>query len=194
MKPDIAVSGVSYGGGQSLELATLKNRMRLTDGRLVPFTSPVHARAHGGGRRLRHVAVGRPGHGPRPQRAPVVGHRHPRRPTTAAGRGGQAELGHAALRGDPGGYLAPPGADPQSDLTTWEHEMLAGEPYSRLRGREPSRSSRTYKSAIGVPLAPGGPGAHRHPERVDRLAVPGVRGPALRPPRARRPATAPRCC
>ena len=39
-RPGIAVSGVSYGGGQSLELAMLKNRMRLTDGKLVPFVSP----------------------------------------------------------------------------------------------------------------------------------------------------------
>ncbi len=41
VKPTIAAAGVSYGGGQSLELATLKNRMRLPNGRYVPFTSPV---------------------------------------------------------------------------------------------------------------------------------------------------------
>ena len=119
VRPDIAVSGVSYGGGQTLELAMLKNRMRLPSGKLVPFTSPdatcpcrwppstpcgpgttwpppssptaalVH-RQHAGGRR-----------------------RHP-------GRGGQAELGHPPLRGDPAATTtAPPGADPTADLTTW---------------------------------------------------------------------------
>ena len=36
----IGVTGISYGGGQSLELAYLKNRVRTTSGALVPWTSP----------------------------------------------------------------------------------------------------------------------------------------------------------
>ena len=36
----IGVTGSSYGGGQSLMLATLRNRTMLPDGRLVPWTSP----------------------------------------------------------------------------------------------------------------------------------------------------------
>ncbi len=36
----IGVTGISYGGGQSLELAYLKNRVRTTTGALIPWTSP----------------------------------------------------------------------------------------------------------------------------------------------------------
>jgi pimeloyl-ACP methyl ester carboxylesterase len=40
-KPNaIGVTGISYGGGLSLELAYLKNRVRLPTGKLVPWTSP----------------------------------------------------------------------------------------------------------------------------------------------------------
>ena len=40
-KPDaIGVTGISYGGGQSLELAYLHDRVRLPDGSFAPWTSP----------------------------------------------------------------------------------------------------------------------------------------------------------
>jgi fermentation-respiration switch protein FrsA (DUF1100 family) len=40
-KPDaIGATGISYGGGLSLELAYLKNRVRLPSGKLVPWKSP----------------------------------------------------------------------------------------------------------------------------------------------------------
>ena len=35
----IGVTGISYGGGQSIELAYLKNRIRLTNGEFAPWTS-----------------------------------------------------------------------------------------------------------------------------------------------------------
>ena len=37
----IGVTGESYGGGLSLELATLKNRVMLPNGRLVPWRAPT---------------------------------------------------------------------------------------------------------------------------------------------------------
>jgi predicted acyl esterase len=41
VKPrSIGVTGWSYGGGQSIELAYLKNRIRLPDGEFAPWTSP----------------------------------------------------------------------------------------------------------------------------------------------------------
>ena len=41
VKPkSIGVTGISYGGGQSIELAFLKNRVRLPGGELVPWRSP----------------------------------------------------------------------------------------------------------------------------------------------------------
>jgi fermentation-respiration switch protein FrsA (DUF1100 family) len=36
----IGVTGISYGGGQTLELAYLRNRIRLPDGSFAPWTSP----------------------------------------------------------------------------------------------------------------------------------------------------------
>ena len=39
----IGAIGGSYGGGLSLQLATLKDRVMLPDGSLVPWTSPVNA-------------------------------------------------------------------------------------------------------------------------------------------------------
>jgi len=36
----IGVTGISYGGGQSMELAFLRNKVRLPSGRLVPWRSP----------------------------------------------------------------------------------------------------------------------------------------------------------
>jgi len=37
----LGVTGISYGGGESIELAYLRNRMRLPDGRLEPWRSPA---------------------------------------------------------------------------------------------------------------------------------------------------------
>src|SRR5207302_5422910 len=36
----LGTTGISYGGGQSIELAYLKNRIRLPDGSFAPWTSP----------------------------------------------------------------------------------------------------------------------------------------------------------
>jgi acetyl esterase/lipase len=158
VKANIAVAGVSYGAGQSLELAMEKNRMRLPDGRFVPFVSPIH-----------HVAMS-------------VAAAYAMWPwddlVTALDPNGNLSTVQntpAGADADPAGvakeswdkllygvtatnYLAPPGVDPQSDLTTWEREILAGEPYL-----SPERSSlhiiQEYKSAIGIPMAPGGPAA-----------------------------------
>jgi ABC-2 type transport system ATP-binding protein len=53
-------------------------------------------------------------------------------------------------------YLAPPGVDPQSDLTTWYHEISAGEPYTASAARALA-ILQTDKSAIGIPMPRGGP-------------------------------------
>ena len=41
----LGVTGISYGGGQSIELAYLKNRIRLPDGEFAPWTSPERGEA-----------------------------------------------------------------------------------------------------------------------------------------------------
>ena len=83
--------------------------------------------------------------------------RHPGRRRPSPRRGGQAELDHASSTASTeANYLAPPGADPSADLTAWDHEVLAGEPY-RIRAATALRILQTYKSAIGIPLPAGGP-------------------------------------
>ncbi|HVX21589.1 MAG TPA: CocE/NonD family hydrolase C-terminal non-catalytic domain-containing protein [Acidimicrobiales bacterium] len=156
VKPAIAVSGVSYGAGQSLELAMLKNRMRLPDGRLVPFTSPG-----------RHVAM---------RVAAVyavwpwddlvtalVPNGHLSTAVDTAARADRVPAGvmkqswDTLLYGVTEEYdVAPPGVDPQSDLRGWFHRISAGEPYTAGEA-EALRTLQEYKSAIGVPMPKGGP-------------------------------------
>jgi dienelactone hydrolase len=155
-RPGIAVSGESYGAGQSLELATLKNRMELPSGKLVPFVSPK-----------RHIPM-------------TVAAAYAVWPwddlDTALDPNGQlstATVTPAKADRDPVGvakqmwltvlyataaafYLAPPGVDPQSDETTWENQSVAGEPFSA--GEESAVVDlQRYKSAIGIPMPAGGP-------------------------------------
>jgi len=155
-KPDIAVAGVSYGAGQALELAMLKNRIRLPNGRFAPFTSPG-----------RHV----------PMAVAAVYAMWPwddlvtalvpngRLSTTAntPARTDRVPVGvekqswNTLLYGVTASYyLSPPDVDPQSDLTTWYHEISAGEPYT-ASAAQALTILQTYKSAIGIPMPRGGP-------------------------------------
>lgn len=155
-RPNFAVAGQSYGAGQALELAVLKNRMRLTDGQLVSLTSPA-----------RHVAMS----------VSAAYAAWPWDDLSSAlvpnGNVSSSTDTPAAADIDPVGvakqawlkvlyntaadfYVAPPGADPTANLTDWYRELMAGEPYgSSTRGF--LRQAQTYKSAIGVPLPAGGP-------------------------------------
>jgi pimeloyl-ACP methyl ester carboxylesterase len=156
VKPTIAAAGVSYGGGQSLELATLKNRMRLPNGRYVPFTSPV-----------RHIpmsvgavyamwpwddlatALVPNGHLSTTSYTPPIANLIP--------GGVPKESWNTLLYGVAADYyLAPRGTAPQADLTRWYHQLLAGSPFTKL-DTQALYDVQTYKSAIGIPLASGGP-------------------------------------
>ncbi|MGH9046756.1 MAG: CocE/NonD family hydrolase, partial [Acidimicrobiales bacterium] len=156
-RPGIAVSGISYGGGQSLELAMLKNRTELLDGKLVPFVSPK-----------KHIAMtvaaayavwpwddldtalvpnGRlSSTGVTPAKADRV-------PVGVAKEEWDSVLYEAA---NEAGYLPPAGVDPDSDLTTWERDTIAGEPFSSGATRFIADLQK-YKSAISIPMAEGGP-------------------------------------
>ena len=149
--------GVSYGGGQSLELAMLKNRMELLSGKLVPFVSPG-----------RHVAM----------RIAAVYAVWPwdDLDTALAPNGRLSTSGVTAAAADRSpagvpkgvwdavlyaetnraGYLSPAGVDPQSDLTTWEKATVAGEPFAAGETEALADLERD-KSAIGIPMAKGGP-------------------------------------
>ena len=116
----LGVTGASYGGGQSLELAFLRNQIRLPNGRFAPWRSPK-------GKRLSLAAA-----------YPVV----PWSDLTSALEPNGRATGFANpvgvtisyvnalyLDGLLSGWVAPVGADPQADLTTWNNVTKAGEPF-----------------------------------------------------------------
>jgi hypothetical protein len=125
----IGVTGPSYGGGVSLELATLKDRVMNPDGTLSPWVSP-------GGRRLGIAAA-----------APVIPWSDLAYSLEPNGRtldyrltGVSADLSPAGVEkqsfqgglyalGQATGYYSTPGTNPQADLTTWYSTINAGEPY-----------------------------------------------------------------
>jgi dienelactone hydrolase len=125
----IGVTGESYGGGVSLELATLKDRVMNADGTLSSWTSPDGVPLH--------IAAAAPvipwsdldysllpnGHGLDYQ---VAG------PTTDIAPLGvekQSFVSGLYAEGNENGYYAPPGTNSGADLTTWFADLNAGEPY-----------------------------------------------------------------
>jgi len=125
----IGATGESYGGGVSLQLGTLKDRVMLSDGTTVPWRSPR-------GTPLRLAAA-----------APVIpwsdlvysllpnGRTLDYRPTSPTadlrplGVEKQSFVSGLFALGAKDGYFAPPGIDPQADLTSWFAAINAGEPY-----------------------------------------------------------------
>jgi predicted acyl esterase len=124
----IGVTGISYGGGQSIELAYLKNRVRLEDGEFEPWKSP-------GGKSMEVKAAF-----PRWPWSDLVDALEPN------GRFLEGEVAPAGQSYEPigveiqsyvtglfalgqtNGYIAPAGADPEADLTRWFARVNAGEP------------------------------------------------------------------
>ncbi|HEY4451231.1 MAG TPA: CocE/NonD family hydrolase [Solirubrobacteraceae bacterium] len=147
------VTGISYGGGQSIELAYLKNRIRLPNGEFAPWTSPK-------GKKMAIAASF-----PRWPWSDLVDSLEPN------GRFLDTEVAPFAQSYEPagveiqsyvaglfadgqatGGYYSPPGVDPEADLTKWFAVTGAGEPY----GEESvaiAKQLYTYHQGYGIPLA-----------------------------------------
>jgi pimeloyl-ACP methyl ester carboxylesterase len=164
VRPQIAVTGVSYGAGQTLELAMLKNRVRLTNGRFAPWTSPVHhvpmsiAAAYAEWPWDDLVTALNPNGALITASSSASSSGPAATPPSAdlSPIGVEKQSWNTLLYGvTTGAFLAPPGADPSADITTWYKAISAGEPFS------PSDSSalrelQTYHSAIGIPPPSGG--------------------------------------
>ena len=126
----IGVTGESYGGGLSLELATLKDRVMLPNGRLVRWRSPQGVPLHiaaaapwasfsdlvyalaPNGRTLDYGVTS------------ATADLSPRGVEKKSIAGGLFAVGAAY------GYYAPQGLNPQADVTTWFSNLAAGEPYN----------------------------------------------------------------
>ena len=143
-KPRIGVTGASYGGGQSLMLAALRNRTMLPDGRLVPWRSPagvpmeVAAAAPRIGWSDLAYALAPTGrtldyrsHNPYGERIGIVK---------------QSYLEGLFLVGE-GGYYAPEGADPEADVRRWKAAVSAGEPYDPATAAQIRRQFGRFRSA-----------------------------------------------
>ncbi|HEV2814694.1 MAG TPA: CocE/NonD family hydrolase, partial [Solirubrobacteraceae bacterium] len=143
----IGVTGDSYGGGQSLMLAALRDRVMLPDGTLVPWRSAggtalriagaavvipwtdlVYAIAPNGSTLT--YAIAPPDASTSPvgvEKASVAG------AVFAAAQnaiGPGQPVGEPFVPGRPMGFVAPPGVDPEADVTAWVARASAGPPYT----------------------------------------------------------------
>jgi dienelactone hydrolase len=125
----IGVTGESYGGGVSLELATLKDRVMNADGSLGPWTSPNGTPMH--------IAAATPvipwsdlDYSLLPNgRTLDTQITSPTADLSPIGVEKQSFVSGLFALGASTGYYAPPGVDPQHDLTSWYASINAGEPY-----------------------------------------------------------------
>jgi pimeloyl-ACP methyl ester carboxylesterase len=163
-KPNaIGVTGISYGGGLSMELAYLKNRVRMPNGSLVPWTSPkgtpisitaayprwqwtdlADALLPNG--RFLDFKSSTDGASTSPIGIPIASYLT-----------GLYDVGlkDAYYCGD---APANPCTNSNANLTQQFNEAMAGEPYTAAEQAN-LRNIQKYHSAYGVPLPTGGPAA-----------------------------------
>jgi fermentation-respiration switch protein FrsA (DUF1100 family) len=149
----LGTTGISYGGGQSIELAYLRNQIRLPNGEFSPWLSPK-------GKKLSITAA------------------YPRWPwsdlvdsLTPNGRFLDTEIAPFAQSYEPfgveiqsyvsglyalgnaSGFIAPAGADPEADLTKWFAATNAGEP-ANPEDEAIAKQIYTYHQGYGLPGKP----------------------------------------
>jgi fermentation-respiration switch protein FrsA (DUF1100 family) len=138
----IGVTGISYGGIQTLNLARLRNRVRLEDGSFVPWQSPAGtplsvtaAYARWGGSDLTYVLQ---------PNGRFLDFRTPRQ-NQSIRPGGVMKKSYMDLffgAGRATGFYAPEGGPFNADITTWKALSDRGEPVPRealATGRELTR-------------------------------------------------------
>ena len=149
----IGTTGISYGGGQSIELAYLRNQIRLPSGAFAPWTSPK-------GKTLQ-IAAAYPrwpwsdlvdaltpnGRFLDTQVAPFAQSYQP------FGVEIQSYISGLYALGNTSGYIAPAGADPEADLTTWLAATNAGEP-ANPEDEAIAKQLYTYHQGYGLPGRP----------------------------------------
>jgi predicted acyl esterase len=149
---NIGAMGGSYGGGQSIELAYLKNRIRLPNGQFVPWKSPE-------GKPMKISAA-----------LPIAGfsdlvdglNPNGRFLDTEVAPFGQSyepigvqleSVDGALLEEGPflGAYYAPPGVNKEADLYTWGALNRKGEPWTSAN-EEAIHQIYDYHQAYGMPM------------------------------------------
>ena len=148
----IGAMGASYGGGQSIELAYLKNRTRLPNGSFVPWKSP-------GGKRMKLAAAF-----PIAGYSDLVAAQEPNGrflDTGVAPHGQSYEPFGVPLESIDyalyiegyylGAYYAAEGENPEADPTKWHNLQFAGEPWT-AESEHAGEQIYDYHDAYGVPL------------------------------------------
>ncbi len=148
----IGVTGISYGGGQSIELAYLKNRVRLENGDFQPWKSP-------GGKSMEIKAAF-----PRWPWSDLVDALEPngRFLDTEVAPAGQSYepigveiqsyVTGLYAEGQASGYISPTGEDPEADLTKWFARVNAGEPIT-AEAEEIAHQIYDFHQGYGIPPA-----------------------------------------
>lgn len=163
----IGVTGDSYGGGQSFDLAALRNRVMLPDGSLVPWRSPagtplsiaaaapvipwtdlVYAAAPNG--RTLTYAVTPPGMDSSPVGVEKATFVNAIFAAAQFATGPGQPVGQPFIPGRPMGYLAPPAVDPEADVAGWVARTNAGEPYTDASARAIVEKLERFHSAYYI--------------------------------------------
>jgi fermentation-respiration switch protein FrsA (DUF1100 family) len=148
-RPDaLGVTGISYGGGTSLELAMLADRIRRPDGVTESWQSPD-------GVPLSIAAAW--------ARWPWSDLADALQPNgrlgldtyaTPVGVAIQAYINALYGLANTSGFVAPLGADPTADLTAWNQRLNKGEPYG-ADVRSILKQIHTYHGVLGLPIDKG---------------------------------------
>jgi predicted acyl esterase len=149
----IGVTGISYGGGQSIELAYLRNRIRLPNDEFAPWLSPK-------GKKMRIAAAY-----PRWPWSDLVDALEPNGrflDTEVAppdqsfepfGVQIQSYVSGLYADGQASGYIAPPGVDEEADLSKWFTSTSLGEPETP-EDTEIAEQLYDYHQGYGLPGKP----------------------------------------
>jgi len=148
-KPDaLGVTGISYGGGLSMMLAMLADRIRRPDGVTESWQSPdgvplsiAAAWARWPWTDLADAVMPNGRLGLRTYASPI-------------GVDIQAYVNALYALATTSGFVAPVGADPEADLTAWKQRMDQGEPYGADE-RAILGKIHTYHGALGLPIDKG---------------------------------------
>jgi hypothetical protein len=171
----IGVTGDSYGGGQSLMLGALRDRIMRPDGKLVPWRSPrgrplqiaaaapvipwsdlISAAAPNG--RLSPTGVTEADNADSPVGVVKASFVNGIAAAAQFATGPGQPLGEPFVPGRPMGYLAPPETDRQADVASWVVRTDAGEPYTDPQAREIVALATRYHSAYNIdPSVPPAP-------------------------------------
>jgi predicted acyl esterase len=148
-KPDaLGVTGISYGGGTSMELGMLADRIRRPDGVTESWQSPDGVPLS--------IAAAWP-------RWPWSDLADALMPNGRLGLDSyaspvgveiQAFLDGLYLLATTSGFVAPQGSDPSADITAWKARVEKGEPYGS-DARAILKQLHTYHGSLGLPIDKG---------------------------------------